>query len=75
MMLDFKDYLSHEQQLVDAQLAKFLPPETQPPAAIHRAMHYSVFAGGETAASDPGSGVRQGPGRRSSTSSFRLPAL
>ena len=32
---------------VDAALQKLLPPETTPPTSIHKAMRYSVFAGGK----------------------------
>jgi geranylgeranyl diphosphate synthase type II len=41
------DYLAHQQQLVDAQLDRLVPPETTPPETIHRAMRYSLFAGGK----------------------------
>jgi geranylgeranyl diphosphate synthase type II len=34
-------------QAVDAALQELLPPETTPPASIHKAMRYSVFAGGK----------------------------
>jgi geranylgeranyl pyrophosphate synthase len=33
--------------VVDAELDRLLPPETEPPADIHRAMRYSVFPGGK----------------------------
>jgi len=32
---------------IDAALEILLPPETEPPPVIHRAMRYSVFAGGK----------------------------
>jgi geranylgeranyl diphosphate synthase type II len=35
------------QQLVDTELDRLVPPETTPPATIHRAMRYSLFAGGK----------------------------
>ena len=41
------DYLARERRLVDAQLDRLVPPETTPPATIHRAMRYSLFAGGK----------------------------
>ncbi|MGA1997110.1 MAG: polyprenyl synthetase family protein [Bryobacteraceae bacterium] len=41
------DYLAREQRLVDAELDRLVPPETTPPATIHRAMRYSLFAGGK----------------------------
>jgi geranylgeranyl diphosphate synthase, type II len=38
----------HEyQQLVDSELDRLVPPETTPPETIHRAMRYSLFAGGK----------------------------
>jgi geranylgeranyl diphosphate synthase, type II len=38
----------HEyQQLVDSELDRLVPPETAPPETIHRAMRYSLFAGGK----------------------------
>lgn len=42
-----KDYLAAQVQLVDAALDRLLPPESEPPETIHRAMRYSVFAGGK----------------------------
>jgi len=32
---------------VDAELERLVPPETAPPETIHRAMRYSLFAGGK----------------------------
>src|SRR5262245_65409141 len=32
---------------VDAALERHLPPETEPPETLHKAMRYSVFAGGK----------------------------
>jgi geranylgeranyl diphosphate synthase type II len=45
--MNLRDYLAHQQKLVDAQLDRLAPPETQPPQTIHRAMRYSLFAGGK----------------------------
>jgi geranylgeranyl diphosphate synthase type II len=39
--------LREYQQLVDAELEGLVPPETAPPETIHRAMRYSLFAGGK----------------------------
>lgn len=39
--------LESGRQRVDAALERLLPPETQPPESIHRAMRHSVFAGGK----------------------------
>jgi geranylgeranyl diphosphate synthase, type II len=40
-------FFEEDLQSVDAALQKLLPPETTPPASIHKAMRYSVFAGGK----------------------------
>ena len=42
-MINLRDY----QQQVDAELDRLVPPETAPPETIHRAMRYSLFAGGK----------------------------
>jgi geranylgeranyl diphosphate synthase, type II len=39
--------LREYQQLVDSELDRLVPPETAPPETIHRAMRYSLFAGGK----------------------------
>src|SRR5690349_5215033 len=45
--MNLRDYLVCQQQLVDAELGRLVPPETTPPETIHRAMRYSLFAGGK----------------------------
>jgi len=45
--MNLRDYLAVQQRLVDAELDRLTPPETTPPATIHRAMRYSLFAGGK----------------------------
>ena len=40
-------YLTERRTLVDAALERFLPGETTPPPTVHRAMRYSVMAGGK----------------------------
>jgi len=45
--MNLRDYLARQQQLVDAELDRLVPPETAPPETIHRAMRYSLFAGGK----------------------------
>jgi len=45
--MSFRDYLARQQELVDAHLHRLTPPETQAPETIHRAMRYSLFAGGK----------------------------
>ena len=42
-----REYLAQQQRLVDAALHRLVPPETTPPETIHRAMRYSLFAGGK----------------------------
>jgi geranylgeranyl diphosphate synthase, type II len=41
------DYLARKRDRVDAALERWLPPEDTPPETIHKAMRYSVFAGGK----------------------------
>jgi geranylgeranyl diphosphate synthase type II len=45
--MNLRDYLAVQQRLVDAELDRLTPPETTPPSTIHRAMRYSLFAGGK----------------------------
>src|SRR5205809_5550547 len=45
--MDLREYLAQQQRLVDAELDRLVPPETALPATIHRAMRYSLFAGGK----------------------------
>jgi geranylgeranyl diphosphate synthase type II len=44
---DLKHYLDERRALVDAGLERWLPAEATPPPAVHRAMRYSVLAGGK----------------------------
>lgn len=44
---DLAGYLAAQGRVVDDALERALPPESAPPAVIHRAMRYSVFAGGK----------------------------
>ena len=44
---DFRSWLEAQRQRVDAALDRWLPSENEPPEIIHRAMRYSVFAGGK----------------------------
>jgi geranylgeranyl pyrophosphate synthase len=39
--------LAEHGRLVEDALNRYLPPESAPPAEVHRAMRYSVFAGGK----------------------------
>jgi geranylgeranyl diphosphate synthase type II len=45
--MNLRDYLGQQQRLVDAELDRLVPAESTPPATIHRAMRYSLFAGGK----------------------------
>jgi geranylgeranyl diphosphate synthase, type II len=45
--MNLRDYLDRQQQLVDAELDRLAPTESTPPETIHRAMRYSLFAGGK----------------------------
>jgi len=45
--MSLAEYMAAQQQAVDAALDRWVPREDQNPATIHRAMRYSVFAGGK----------------------------
>lgn len=45
--MNLREYLARRQAAIDAELARLVPPEATPPATIHRAMRYSLFAGGK----------------------------
>src|SRR5579885_1256532 len=47
MQAEVKDLLQTGQELTDAALERLLPPETQVPVSIHKAMRHSTFAGGK----------------------------
>jgi geranylgeranyl diphosphate synthase type II len=44
---DLARYLAERSRWIDRSLSRFLPPEKTRPVTIHRAMRYSVFAGGK----------------------------
>ena len=44
---DLSSYVTRQTELVNRALDRFLPPEDAPPPTIHRAMRYSLFAGGK----------------------------
>jgi geranylgeranyl diphosphate synthase type II len=46
-MHDLRAYLAERARAVDEALGRFLPPETEIPETLHKAMRYSVFAGGK----------------------------
>ena len=45
--MHLKAYLQSRQKRIDRALARYLPSEKTRPATIHRAMRYSLFAGGK----------------------------
>jgi geranylgeranyl diphosphate synthase type II len=45
--MDLKSYLVSRQKLIDHALNRYLPKEKVKPATIHKAMRYSLFAGGK----------------------------
>ncbi|KAF0218310.1 MAG: geranylgeranyl diphosphate synthase type [Geobacteraceae bacterium] len=45
--MDLKKYLRERCKLVDEALDRFLPMEDELPVSLHKAMRYSVFAGGK----------------------------
>ncbi len=45
--MNLREYLVQQQKLVDAELDRLVPTESTPPETIHRAMRYSLFAGGK----------------------------
>jgi geranylgeranyl diphosphate synthase, type II len=42
-----KEYLKIQTSLIEAELDRWAPPEAAAPSTIHRAMRYSLFAGGK----------------------------
>jgi geranylgeranyl diphosphate synthase type II len=47
MSFDLDGYLRRQTAAVDGALNRFLPPASAKPATIHKAMRYSIFAGGK----------------------------
>src|SRR2546426_3973170 len=45
--MNLKTYLGSRQKKIDAALDRYLPKENVRPATIHKAMRYSLFAGGK----------------------------
>ncbi len=45
--MNLKDYLAARIERVEAALERWVPAESVPPQTIHRAMRYSLFAGGK----------------------------
>ncbi|MFA5042847.1 MAG: polyprenyl synthetase family protein [Kiritimatiellia bacterium] len=46
-MFDLQHYIDNNIRSIDTALDRRLPAETERPAALHKAMRYSVFAGGK----------------------------
>jgi len=44
---DLNDWVQHRTKEVDAALSRFLPKASARPSTIHKAMRYSIFAGGK----------------------------
>lgn len=45
--MDLNAYLALQSERIHAALDRLVPPETEPPETIHKAMRYSLFAGGK----------------------------
>src|SRR5438270_2755517 len=45
--MNLRTYLASRQKKIDAALDRYLPKENARPATIHKAMRYSLFAGGK----------------------------
>ncbi len=45
--MTIKDYIAQQQKRVETALDHWVPAEAQDPATIHKAMRYSLFAGGK----------------------------
>ena len=45
--MSFHEHLTRQQQIIDRELDRLVPPENVRPETIHRAMRYSLFAGGK----------------------------
>jgi geranylgeranyl diphosphate synthase type II len=45
--MTLSEYLQQQQKVIDAALDRWVPAESVPPENVHRAMRYSLFAGGK----------------------------
>ena len=45
--MNLKNYLVTRQKLIDGALDRYLPQANRKPTTLHRAMRYSLFAGGK----------------------------
>lgn len=46
-MTSLDDYMKSACRVVEEALDRYLPPETEPPQSLHRAMRYSIFSNGK----------------------------
>jgi len=46
-IMQFRSYLASRQKLIDRALDRYLPKANAKPATLHKAMRYSLFAGGK----------------------------
>src|SRR6185436_12586904 len=45
--MTLQEFLTRQQQIIDRELDRLVPAESVAPSTIHRAMRYSLFAGGK----------------------------
>src|SRR5262245_28327340 len=45
--MSLREYLAEQRDIIDRELDRLVPDESVQPASIHRAMRYSLFAGGK----------------------------
>ena len=45
--MNFEEYLQRKRKIIDQALDEYLPDESKEPQNLHKAMRYSVFAGGK----------------------------
>ena len=45
--MNLTEFINEQIKVVDAALGRLTPPATEHPATIHKAMRYSLFAGGK----------------------------
>jgi geranylgeranyl diphosphate synthase type II len=45
--MNIQEYLAGQRELIDRELDRLVPPDSAPPEVLHRAMRYSLFAGGK----------------------------
>ncbi len=67
MLSDLETYTRKTAALIEAELARLIPPESEPPGVIHKAMRYSVCSGGKrlrAMLAMEAAGLRGGPRRR-----------